>query len=212
MSRLTKLISGRNIIVPAVIAVVITAAFFAVLPIVGASFPFSRDTVVAAQHETKKVNSVYSHAVQSADKEVKKSSLSKIKNDTVFGEISIDGDTMELIYNAESKNAVKRYNLSGNGVLVGEIGCSYIECYKSDSDALKSIKNGGIVKIDTSYGSYQYRVVKTAYAKNEFQLSALGEDIGRAVVLYTDGSSSPGICESYYAVVCEMISGAKIVE
>lgn len=132
-----------------------------------------------------------------------------------FGNITIDNASVDapLFFgdsNAELKNGVGQYNGStfpgcGGTVLVGGHNNSYF-------NGLKNVKKGDLVTLKTNYGTYVYKVTKTAVLpasdKTAYDLAAKKENL----VLYTCYPFDMlGLTPNRYFVYADYVSGPRVL-
>lgn len=132
-----------------------------------------------------------------------------------FGELKIDGRDVDtkLFYGDAAvplRNGVGVYAGSfipgyGKTILVAGHNNTYF-------NGLKNVKKGDIVKINTSYGNYKYKVTDTkiynAKSKKSYDLSADEENL----IMYTCYPFDRlGLTEQRYFVYAKKVSGPKIV-
>lgn len=212
MNRYKKDLIINGIIIPAIAAVVLTALFFAVLNNFSKDFPFIRNTVIVSDYERADVTEAETLTLQSEGDSISKTDLYAPTDNMILGSANANGNSLELIFNANDVNAIKRLNIASDSKLVGETGTVFATCYKSDSQLVKSLKIGDIVNLDVNYGSYAYKVTAVTAANSLADAKKMGDGIARALVLCTDSSNSIGISDSYLTVVCEMTSGKAVTE
>lgn len=133
----------------------------------------------------------------------------------LFGNLSIDGRSVDapLFFgdsNSELKRGVGQYNGSaypgcGGTVLIGGHNNSYF-------NGLKNVETGDIVTLKTNYGTYQYRVTKTAVLPESdttaYDLNAREENL----VLYTCYPFDMlGLTPNRYFVYAKYESGPRVL-
>lgn len=206
MDRYRKKLINSAAILPAVIAVAATIIFFAVTGAL--DLPFTESESIFAEYES--ADTVTAQTVDIKESTIKKSELTLPKKNMVIGTVNYSDKSMELIFGANDKNAMDRFDLDPAGKLMGETGTTAASCYKNNASFLNSLKKGDTIEISTYYGDYRYRVVNTLVADNASQAVKAGDGIGKALVLYTDAENSPGISEQCFAVVCQMTEGRPV--
>lgn len=132
-----------------------------------------------------------------------------------FGELKIKGTTVDtkLFYgdgNVALRNGVGIYGGSfipgyGKTILVAGHNNTYF-------NGLKTVKKGDIIKINTSYGNYEYKITKTAIRDHEdkkaYDLSADYENL----ILYTCYPfDSLGLTNERFFVYADKVKGPEIV-
>lgn len=132
-----------------------------------------------------------------------------------FGELKIkDRDVDAKLFFGDGKIPLR----NGAGVYAGSFipgyGKTILVAGHNNTyfNGLKNVKKGDVVKINTSYGNYQYRVTGTklynADDKKAYDLSADKENL----ILYTCYPfDTIGLTEKRFFVYAEKISGPKIV-
>ncbi|MGN0521695.1 MAG: hypothetical protein ACI4IQ_03550 [Eubacterium sp.] len=196
MANSEKDLLQRNIIFPAVIAVVMTAAVCIALPQLSDKFPFSGEQVTLAQYEEEDLKKTGDTPLTD--------SFEGVEKNTVVGTAVVSGTDFPLVYNADEVNEAGKLNISENSVVFGNVGCTFLRCKKSDAQAVKSLKKGSTVKIESENGNFEYKIVKTVTAENENELNTAADGIGKAVALYTDNSSGVGIGNEYFVAVGQL--------
>lgn len=211
MDHYQKKLLKKGIIVPFIIALIITAGFFAVIFPFSSYMPFTQKNISLAEYEKSDIIQM-EKVLPDSEGNVKKTDLLPIKANTALGTISAEQTEMPLLYNPNEVNASGCFGLSKNGVLIGETGCAVISCRKGDSAEIKSLKPGNLIHIETVYGNYVYEVTQTAVINQENDIKKAAGEIGRSLVIYTDNSNSIGISSKYFAVICKFISGNNITQ
>lgn len=132
-----------------------------------------------------------------------------------FGELKIDGRNVDSkLFFGDGKVPLR----NGVGVYAGSFipgyGKTILVAGHNNTyfNGLKNVKKGDIVKINTSYGNYKYKVTGTklynASSKKSYDLSAKKENL----ILYTCYPFDQlGLTEKRFFVYAEKISGPKIV-
>jgi len=209
MERYRKRYVNNSIIMPTVVAVILTVLFFVVLSLMSDNIPFVKDTVEVASYDSAEISQA--EQLDVSDHSISRSKVKALDSNTTFGSIRIGQTEYPLIYNANEVNAMGKFNMDPQSVVIGDIGSAYLSCYKSDSAELKALRAGDSINIETHYGSFVYQVVaaKSAY---DSTLGSIGDGVGKALVLYTDGSKGVGISDKYFCVICRMVSGTEITQ
>lgn len=210
MNHYKKRLIKNTILIPIIAAVITTALFFVALTVFSSQFPFTKNNVSLSSYEQADV--MNAESVDRNGGTVSKKDIPPISSNTVFGKAEANGKSIELIYDANDVNALKRLNIPKGSKLVGETGTVFSTCYKSDADFIRLLKVGDEIELTVNYGSYSYEVinVKTVDSLNLAQKQ--GDGIGRAFVLCTDGNDDVGISDSYFTVVCKMTGGKAVTE
>ena len=132
-----------------------------------------------------------------------------------FGHLSIDGTTVDtkLFYGDGTvplRNGVGIYGGSfipgyGKTILVAGHNNTYF-------NGLKTVKKGDVIKIETSYGNYEYKItdkaIRDADDKSAYDLSADYENL----ILYTCYPfDSLGLTNDRFFVYAEKVKGPEIV-
>lgn len=194
---------------PAIVAVVLTVLFFVLLNLMSGNIPFVKDTVEVASYDSAEISQA--EKLDVSDNSISRSKAKVLNSNMTFGSIGIGQTEYPLIYNANEVNAMGKFNMDPKSVVIGDIGSAYLSCYKSDSAELKALRTGDRINIETHYGSFVYQVVDTKTA-NDSTLGSIGDGIGKALVLYTDGSKGVGISDRYSCVICRMVSGTEVTQ
>lgn len=210
MNRKQKNLLMNGIILPAVIALAVTAVYFLILPSVKSQFPFQKEQIVLAEYENNEVNNIYKSPVNPDSSEIKRDALDSISENTVFAYAVIGGREYQIIYGADDKNSVGRLNADKNGVLPGEAGCVYLGAAKADGEEIRALKAGDVVKINTSYASYEYKIIETQTLGSKNDIPKLAEGVGRSAVFYTSSGENAGISDGYFAAAAEMSGGVEV--
>ncbi|MCC8073213.1 MAG: hypothetical protein LIO62_03715 [Clostridiales bacterium] len=186
--------------------------FFVCFSLVKSDIPFTGEVVNVAEYQSGEITSPqYDENIMSDDGTVLKSAIVQSEN-TQLGTVTFGGDTFDLIYEADSVNAVGRTNLSSNGAYVGEIGTAVISINKSNNAKLNMLAKGDDIEIECFYGSYTYEVTDVVTVDTFSQIFSAGDGIGRAVAIYTDDGLTPGLSENYRVVIAKMTSGTEVNE
>lgn len=210
MSHNEKRFFKNSIVIPLVIAFACAGMFFVVLNILSDEFPFTSNMTYASDFEHSEVFRT-DKQILSGDT-VSKSDIIPLSDNMLVGSIDANGKSLELIYNANSVNAIGRFNIMSDSKYIGEVGAAFAQCYKSDSDFIKQLTEGDIVKVNTYYGDFVYEVTDTNVCDSVLDVKKQGDGISRALVLYADCSDGVGISDSISAVVCTMTDGYKVTE
>lgn len=210
MDRYKRKFIKNAVVLPLIVAVVATALFFAALRIFDSEFPFTQNISIFAEYEKSDVMTAESSAFD--DQSINKNDLPVFSANTILGSAQANGNTIEIIFNANEVNAVGRLNVSADSKWIGETGTVFCSCYKADAKFVRSLAIGDTIDIDIAYGGYKYQVVKISTADSLRLAEKQGDGIGRALILCTDADKNEGISNSYLTVVCEMTGGKPIEE
>jgi hypothetical protein len=210
LDRYQKRLVKDGIVIPIIIAVIATILFYSVFQAYKPQLPFVDEVAKISDYEKSDVQTAQAVIIDSET--ISKYELPALESNTIVGNIEVNGNSMELIYDADDINAVGRMNISNDSKFVGEVGQAYISCYKEDNDFVKSLKVGDVVNVDMYYGSYQFKVSATANISSASLAKKQGDGYGRAIVLYTDAENEIGISDNYATAVCEMTDGIAVVQ
>lgn len=210
MEHFKKRLVKNGIIIPVIIAVIMSALFFAVLSVFSDEFPFTDNYVSISDYEKAKI--IEAEPIKPGKSEISKRDIPTIAPNTVIGEIEAKGVKMPLIYDANDVNAMGKMNISGDSRLFGETGTVAASCYKADANFLKSMSDGDTLNINTHYGGFTYEITKINTINDLSLVKKQGDGVGRALVLYTDNSDKMGITNEYLVITCIMTSGIHITE
>lgn len=208
MNKHKKRFVKRGIVIPGIIALLMTISFFVIYGIVVDSFGFKEREFRVADYVPAEVQTIERLADINV---VRKSELEPVDDNTVIGNASFKGVDMPIIFNGNEINSLGRLNIDGSR-LIGERGSAYLYCSKRDALAVRSLSKGDTVQIETYYGSFEYKTVLTASVGADTELDSVAAEYAKALVLYTDSSEGVGIGDGYYAVVCQLVSGTEIKE
>ena len=210
MDYFKKRLIKNGIIIPIIIAVAVSALFFAVLSVISDEFPFTDNTVSISDYEIAEI--VEAEPFEFDGSIVNRRDIPPISPNTVIGSIDAGDSSLPLIYNSNDVNATGKINISKDSKLFGEIGTVLASCYKSDADFLKSMSVGDILNVNTHYGNFTYEVTGIDAVNDFLLVKKQGDGIGRALVLYTDNNDKIGMSDEYFTVTCKMTSGIQITE
>ena len=202
----------HGIVIPLIIAVLITAMFFAAYNISLKSFVFKDRNFSLSDYTSSQIKNADQQNITPADNKIKKSELTLYGSNTIIGNAVINEQSTPIILNGSDVNSAGRFNITDGSILPGEAGCVYMNCNKKDSAAVKMLTEGDIISVETYYGIFDYEMRETLIADNEIQLKKCADAYGRSIVIFTDSSNGYGISSSYYAVVAELVSNDIVVE
>lgn len=200
----------RAIVIPIIIAILVTAIIFVIYCIFRSGVINLKDSYEFSSYSSSAL--LEAEAYTPASQGISKQELPLPSDNMLIGSVKLANSEIELVYNANDVNADKRLNLSAQSSLIGEAGTAFIACNKKDSEPLKQIKEYDSITIDTYYGSYEYTVVRVVTIDSAIELQKCADDLGSAAVIYTDATESYGVSDTYYAIVCEKTSGVQITE
>lgn len=197
------------IIIPIVIAVVITILFFLSFNAIADALIYKQDKIVLSDYSYAQLSEA--QEIPSENGSVSKSNIMSVKDNTVIASADFGGQAMKVVYKANELNSSGNLSLNGD-IVFGERGVCYLFCNRKDNKNIRMLNKNDIVNIDTFYGDCSYRVVKITECKNEAQLSKVADSMSKALVLYTDSNMNVGVNNTYYAVVCEMLDGIEVTQ
>lgn len=199
-----------GIVIPIIAAVFITALFFAAIFILSSEFPSTEKSVVLADYEKPEI--LKPETLNIKENEIKKEELPALSANMLLGTITANEKSLELIFNANDVNALKRLNISADSKLIGETGMVFASCYKEDSEFVKSLNKGDNINLELFYGKYQYEVVDIKTITRLSEAEKAGDGLSRSFIICTDSNSSVGISDQYLTVICQMTDGKTIIE
>ena len=205
MNRRQREFVKSGIAIPLIIAVIITISFFAVYKAVDASILFKEREFQLADYSYSDV--VQADAYTPSSDVILKTELPVPDSNAIIGSARLGEQSVDIIYDGNDVNGAGRFNINADSRFIGESGCAYLSCPKSISGTVKSLENGDTVKIDTYYGSYEYKIVSITTADSELELTKAADEYGRCIAVYTDGSDGVGLNDKYYIAVGELVSG-----
>ena len=112
MNHYKKRFIKSGIVIPIIVAVIVTALFFAVIYNISFAFPSSDKSVILADYEKSEI--ITPETLNIKSDEIKKAEIPALSANTLVGTAKANGQTLELIFNANDVNAVKKLNISGN--------------------------------------------------------------------------------------------------
>lgn len=198
------------IVIPVIIAVMITILFFALYNVIAKNMLFTEREFRFSDYTAAEVTEMESFSPGGT--QIRKNELPLPVDNTVIGSADLSGQAIPVIFQANEMNSAHRLNMTEGSSMIGENGCVFLSLNKKDSSALKALKENDIVKIDTYYGSYEYRITAIRNINNDIELKKSGDEYGKSAVLYTDGSNDIGTSDTYYTVIGEMVSGTAVTE
>lgn len=208
MTKKQKDIITKGVIIPVITALILSAVIVPVIKTV--KLPYSNGITSFADFSSEQIIEVNQFDGEVTDV-VKRADIGKLESNTIIGSITISDSTYPIIFNANDVNAMGKMNITGK-LIPGEIGASYMEIYKDEGAKLKLVNTDSVITINTFYNDYEYRVKDTYVVKNASLLSNAGAGIPSAIVLYTDNSMGIGLSNERFVAVCELVSGARVVE
>lgn len=205
MTKNEKRLLINGILLPIFIAVILSVSYVGIVNMLTPDKSFQM-----AAEQGAKVNEITSFDIKEENGNIKKSSFNKLEGNSIIGNLSVDDESLPLIYHADKVNANEKFNINIGSSLPGEIGTCFAEVYKNNSAKIKLASEGDTINIDTFYSSYEYTIKSTFTVKNRHELEKCGAGLSRALVLYTDNSVGAGISNEYYVCVAVMKSGTKV--
>lgn len=205
MTKNEKRLLINGILLPIFIAVILSVSYVGIVNMLTPDKSFQM-----AAEQGAKVNEITSFDIKEENGNIKKSSFNKLEGNSIIGTLSVDDESLPLIYHADKVNANEKFNINIGSSLPGEIGTCFAEVYKNNSAKIKLASEGDTINIDTFYSSYEYTIKSTFTVKNMHELEKCGAGLSRALVLYTDNSVGAGISNEYYVCVAVMKSGTKV--
>lgn len=208
-SRLSKSFIEKGVIFPLITAVAVTAVVFSLTPFVKHYVAlYNEELCLASFCEEKTVEAQKISPSQAA---VSKASLGITEGNTQIGTLNADGQTLNLIYNADYYNTSKGASLVSER-LPGETGAAYIYGYKAQMQFLYNIEQGDTFTLSLCYGDYEFKVINADAVTGESNVFSRNPNVKHGIVIYTNFDEGAGICSKYYVVTAEMISGAAVEE
>lgn len=202
----------HGVVIPLIIAVLITALFFAVYNISIKSYVFKEREFSLSNYTYSQVKEAEQQNITPSDNQIKKSELTLYDNNTVIGNAVINDSSTPIILNGNDVNGAGRFNITDFSKLPGEAGCVYMYCNKKDSAGIKMLTEGDIISVETYYGIFDYEMRESQLVDNDSNLKKCADAYGRSIVIYTDDNNGYGLGNSYYAVIAELISNDVVVE
>lgn len=202
----------HGVVIPIIIAVIITALFFAVYNIALKGYIFKEREFSLSDYTYSQVKEAEPQNIAPSDNKIKKSELTLYGDNTVIGNAVINNNSTPIIINGSNINGSGRFNMTDFSKLPGEAGCVYMYCNKKDSAPVKMLTEGDVISIETYYGIFDYEMRESLLIDSESHLKKCADAYGRSVVIYTDSSNGYGIGNSYYAVIAELVSNDVVVE
>ncbi|MGN1328202.1 MAG: hypothetical protein ACI4V4_00715 [Eubacterium sp.] len=196
-----------TVVIPVIVAVLLSAVFCTALA--KNQHPFGETEVRIADYQAEDIKQVSEPEGSLGETVSRQNIISCITENMIIGDISVGNSDYPVIYNANEVNASGKFNIK-NDTLIGETGVSLVEIYKNDSSMVKMLSKGDVITVTTFYSVYEFEVKETLTVSNNSQLSRCGEGVGRALVLYTDNSTAPGISNEKFVCVCKMTSGNRV--
>ena len=208
-SRLTKGFIEKGIVFPLITAVAVTAVVFSLTPFAKHYVPFYKDELCLASFCEEKT--VEAQKISPSQAAVSKASLGITEGNTEIGTLNADGQTLNLIYNADYYNTSKGDSLVSER-LPGETGAAYIYGYKTQMQFLYNIEQGDTFTLSLCYGDYEFKVINADAVTGENNVLSRNPNVEHGIVIYTNCDEGAGISSKYYVVTAEMTSGAAVEE
>lgn len=202
----------HGVIIPLIIAVLMTAVFFAGYHISLKSFVFKERTFSLSDYTFSQLKEAEQQNITPKDNKIKKSELTLYSDNTVIGNAVIQEQSIPIILRSNDINSAGRFNITDADKLPGEAGCIYMQCNKKDSATIKMLTEGDIISVETYYGIFDYEMKESLLADNDNHLKKCADAYGRSIVIYTDDSNGYGLSNSYYAIIAELVSNDVVVE
>lgn len=202
----------HGVVIPLIIAVAVTALFFAVYNIALKSYVFKERNFSLSDYTFSQVNEAEQQNITPKNNEIQKSELTLYGDNTVIGNAVIYDSSTPIIFKGNDVNGAGRFNITDFSKLPGEAGCVYMYCNKKDSSAVKMLTEGDVISVETYYGIFDYEMRETLLVDNDSDLKKCADAYGRSMVIYTDAGNGYGLSNSYYAVIAELISDDVVVE
>lgn len=197
----------QGIVIPVIVAVIITALAFIIYSASSGTFLFKERSFVLAEYSESDVSTMDNYSPQGS--EILKSELPSPGGNTVIGNASIGDSSFEIINAANETNGADRLCTDVRNGYTGEAGGAFLSCAKKNAAVLRMLEVGSNIELEMYYGSYEYRVADTKIV-DENELYKAANEYSAAVVFYTDASTGVGVGSEYYAVVCERVNGSVI--
>lgn len=201
-----------GIVIPLVIAVIITALFFVTYNIALKSYVFKDRAFNLSDYSYAEVTEAEQISIVSDNHKIHKSKLPAYSDNTIIGSAVIKDSRIPIILRGNELNSADRLNMTAFSKLPGEIGSVYLFCSKKDAAAVKMLAEGDVISIETYYGVFDYEMRESLLIDSESGLSKCADSYSRSIVIYTDSSSGYGCSDSYYAVIAELVSDDVVVE
>lgn len=209
MNSYKKKFLKNAIIIPIVIAVVMTILFFVSYNAVADNLIYKQGRISLSDYSYSELSEA--EEIMSENGSVNKSDIMSVKDNTVIATADFDGQAMPVVYKANEVNSSGNLSLNGD-IFFGEAGVCCLYCNRKDNKNIRMLSENDTINIDSFYGDYSYRVVQVTACENEAQLGRVADSMSKALVLYTDSNTSIGINNSYCVVVCEMIDGIDVTQ
>lgn len=201
-----------GIVIPLVIAVIVTGLFFAVYNTSLKSYVFKDREFKLSDYSYAQVKEAEQQSITPDNNKIHKSELAAYGDNTIIGNAVIYDSTTPIILMGNEVNSAGKFNIAKSGKLPGEAGAVYLYCNKKDAAPVKMLSEGDIISVETYYGVFDYEMRETLLIDSENHLNKCADAYGRSIVIYTDFSNGYGIGNSYYAVIAELVSDNVVVE
>lgn len=208
MNHYKKRLIKNGIAAPVIIAMIVTVVFFALLSTAANDNHFFRRINLSNYEQSDIIQAEQIHIESNY---IAKSQLDKLESNTVLGTISDGNKSLPLILNANSVNAMGKFNILKDSKIIGETGCTYAYCAKADNELICGFSQGDIVNASLCYGNYTFEVVDVKNCDCN-SIKNIADGISSALVLYTDANEGVGISNSYLVVICKLTDGIKITQ
>lgn len=197
------------VIIPIVMAVIVTGVFFFLCHEILNGMVFKQEAFSLSDYSVNQLTSA--PQLELSGNTISKGELSKISGNTVIGSAVIDEQTMEIVVDANEVNSAGRLNMSSD-VFVGENGTCFLYCNKKDNKNIRLMDKNDTLEITTIYGSYLFEVARIVNCDSDISLKNIADDIPRGLVIYTDSNTNIGFDNKYCAVVFRMLEGTEVVQ
>lgn len=212
MNQREKRFIKYGIVIPLVIAVVVTALFFVTYSVSLKSYVFKERTFSLSDYVSSDVQEAQPQSVTPDNHKIHKSELAVYDDNTIIGSAVMNDGSMPIILRGNEMNGSGRLTMTAFSKLPGEAGSVYLYCNKKDCAPVRMLAEGDVISVETYYGTFDYEMRETLLVDSDLQLSGCADAYGRSVVIYTDSSEGYGVGSGYYAVIAEQVSADIVVE
>lgn len=211
MDHYTKKLIVKGLVAPAVIAIIITTAFFVLLRPLSDKVPFVKQSIAFSEYEKADVIDA-EKVVPEADGSVSRHKIPTFSSNTCIGSVDNGDTSLPLIFDADEVKMIDCLSISADSNLAGDTGCAVISCTKNNSQFIRKLKSGNKISISTVYGDFVYEVLSADKYASVRDIKKHTEGTGKAIIIYTNYGTGYGISNEYYAIICKMVSGTTITE
>ncbi len=212
MNHREKRFIRHSIVIPLIIAVIVTGLFFAAYHLSLKSYVFKDREFKLSDYSYAQVKEAEAQNMIPDHNKIHKSELAVYDDNTVIGNAVIYDKSIPIILRGSDINSASRLNITDFSKLPGEAGAVYLYCNKRDAAPIKMLTEGDIISVETYYGVFDYEMRETVLVDSESHLDKCADSYGRSIVIYTDFSNGYGIGNSYYAAIAELVSDDVVVE